>query len=199
MPTGTRQDWAEALERLEQGDRLALLRLTRLLNGFLSRWNAYDFQDEWEDLIQEVLVAALRAQSEGRIRERAHTYGFLKTVARNKFVDRLKAKLRSPADGSLPWEEIVEGELDPGNDGVDPTLSADLREGLERLDDKHRASIIAVYVNGQTHDEAVAATGIPLGSLRRYLREGLASLELSLSAQFGRAGPASSTNSEPDQ
>ena len=55
------EDWAQVLERLLDGDRLALLQLTRLLNSFLGRWNAYDFRDEWDDLIQEVILAAATA------------------------------------------------------------------------------------------------------------------------------------------
>lgn len=53
-----RVDWAAVLERLLAGDRLALLQLSRLVNGFLARWNADDFRDEWDDVIQEVVLAA---------------------------------------------------------------------------------------------------------------------------------------------
>jgi hypothetical protein len=37
-----------------------------------------------------------------------------------------------------------------------------------------------VYVEGNTYSEAAAATGIPLGSLKRHLREGLATLRTGL-------------------
>ncbi len=174
------------LDRLAEGDRTALLKLSRLVNSFFTRWNAYDFRDEWEDLIQEVLVAALQAHREDRIRERAHVYGFLKTVARNKFVDRLKREMRVSTDRRLPWEEFVDGELAPQEDPRQDELSADLTDALEALEERRRRAVLAVYVEGKTHAEAVEATGIPLGSLRRYLREGL--------AQLGRAlatGPAS--------
>lgn len=186
MSERPREDWAELLDRLAEGDRRALLRLTRLVNGFFSRWNAYDFRDDWDDLIQEVLIAALRAQREGRIRERAHVYGFLKTVARNKFVDRLKSQLRSPADKALAWEEIVDGDLEPGADeGPGPELTRDLHQALERLEERRRLAVVAVYVEGKTHPEAVEATGIPMGSLRRYLREGLAELRRVLAPGAG--------------
>ncbi len=185
--TKPREDWAAHLEQLEAGDRRSLLKLTRLINGFLSRWNAYDFREDWEDLIQEVLMAAVRAQSEGRIRERRHTYGFLKTVARNKFVDRLKGQMRSPADKSLPWEEVIEAESEQARNDTPPELRRDLEQALERLEERRRISVLAVHVEGQTLQEAADSTGIPLGSLRRYLREGLAELQTALSRPSTRA------------
>ena len=39
------------MERLLEGDPVALARVTRLINGFLARWNAYHFRDEWDDLM----------------------------------------------------------------------------------------------------------------------------------------------------
>jgi DNA-directed RNA polymerase specialized sigma24 family protein len=36
--------------------------------------------------------------------------------------------------------------------------------------------VTAVYVGGMTYEEAARATGIPLGTLKRYLRDGLAQL-----------------------
>jgi len=175
-----REDWAGHLERLGEGDRRSLLKLTRLINSFFARWNAYDFRDDWEDLIQEVLLAALRAQREGRIRDQAHTYGFLKTVARNKFVDRLKGHLRSPADKSIPWEDVMEGAEEASASEAPTWLRQDLEEALGALEDRRRRCVLAVYVEGKTHDEAVRSTGVPLGSLRRYLREGLAELKSAL-------------------
>lgn len=180
MAERRREDWAAALEQLGEGDRRSLLKLTRLINGFFVRWNAYDFRDDWEDLVQEVLIAGLRAQRAGRIRQRAHVYGFLKTVARNKFVDRLKRELRAPASESLPWEEAVDGELDPRPKEADPGRARDVRAAVEALEERRRRAVLAVYVEGRTHEEAVEATGIPLGSLRRYLREGLAELRRAL-------------------
>lgn len=187
MGGGAREDWAMQLERLANGDRQALIRLTRLVGGFLSRWNAYDFRDDWDDLIQDVLIAAVEAHRQGRIEQPGHVFGFLKTIARNKFVDRLKRKLRVDANGSIPWESVVDGPLDPGDDAPEPEIGPDVAAALAGLDSRHRSAIVAVYVEGRTQPEAAASTGIPLGSLRRYLREGLAQLGRSL-APHGEGG-----------
>lgn len=176
------EDWGRVLEGLIEGDRLALAKLTRLVASFLARWNAYDFHDEWDDLIQEVLLAAATALRDGKIRDRRAVVAYLKSTARFKFADRLKAHLRRAEDDHLPWEDVV-GELaESSADGWDPGASSDLLAALENLPDERRRAVIAVYLEGCTYDEAAAATGIPLGSLKRYLRDGLADLREALDA-----------------
>src|SRR5262245_57988166 len=172
------EDWAAVVERLCAGDRAALLQLTRLINSFLARWNAYDFRDDWEDLIQEVVLATATALRDGKLRERGAVFGYLRTTARFKFVDRLKRHLRAHEAESLAWEGELES-LEPAEDG-DPALRRDLSQALAALPEKQRAAIVAVHVRGQTYDEAAAETAIPLGSLKRHLREGLAVLRAAL-------------------
>jgi len=174
------EDWAVVLERLCAGDRAALLQLTRLVNSFLARWSAYDFRDDWEDLIQEVALAAATALREGRLRERGAAFGYLRTTARFKFVDRLKRRLRVREDERLPWEEIGVAVAAEESGAPDLALRRDLADALEALPEKQRAAVVAVHVRGQTYDEAAAQTEIPLGSLKRHLRDGLAALRAAL-------------------
>jgi len=170
-------DWAHAIERLQVGDRLALYELTRFITGFLIRWNAFDFRDDWDDLIQEVLIATVRALQEGRIRDRTAVGGYLKSTARFQFVDRLKSKLRLPPDTTLAWEERLEVEAAPV---TEPGLSRDLEMALGQLDAGKRAAVLAVYVEGKTYDEAAEELGKPLGTLKRDLRIGLGQLKHAL-------------------
>ena len=176
-------DWLAALERLIEGDRLALVELSRLVNGFLARWNAYDFRDEWDDLIQEVLMAAVKALREGKLREPQAIVGYLRTTARFKFVDRLRRHLRCNEDETLPWEDVVEQE-EGSVEADDPELQQDLRASLERLPEKKRLAVVGVYLEGGTYDEVAERTGIPLGTLKRYLRDGLAQLRGDLGHLF---------------
>jgi len=186
-PGGKRggEDWAAVLERLLEGDRTALLQLTRLINSFLARWNAYDFRDEWDDLIQEVVLAAATGVRDGKLRERGAAFGYLRTTARFKFVDRLKRHLRLAEDASLPWEEVVLAGLEPSVEAPDPGARRDLRTALELLPAKQRDAVVAIYIRGETYDEAAAATGTPLGSLKRHVRDGLAALRAALETAAG--------------
>jgi len=171
------EDWYAVLEALQEGDALALARLTRLINGFLGRWNAYDFRSDWDDLLQEVILAAAVAMREGRIRDRRAVVGYLRSTARFKFVDRLRVHMRAREDQTLPWEDVVgSDELTTATEPSAVGLSQDVQAALERLSEKRRVVVLGVHLQGKTYNEVAEETGIPLGSLKRYLREGLAQL-----------------------
>lgn len=172
------EDWARLLEQLRDGDRMALAKLTRLVNSFLARAGAYDFRDEWDDVLQEVLTAALAALEDGTLRDRAATVAFLKTTTRFKFIDRLKAQTRQRGKNTLPWEEVVEERL--AEPSVAPEMRHDLRRALAALPENQRDAVTEIHMRGLTYEEAAAATLIPLGSLKRHLRDGLARLRAEL-------------------
>ncbi len=180
MQTGSgrsEEDWYAVLEALQEGDSLALAKLTRLVNSFLARWNAYDFRSDWDDLLQEVIIASAVALREGRIRDRRAVVGYLRSTARFKFVDRLRVHMRIKEDQTLPWEDVVgSDELSTANTMAPEGLSQDVRGALERLSENRRVAVLAVYLEGKTYSAVAEETGIPLGSLKRYLREGIAQL-----------------------
>jgi len=176
------EDWYAVLEALQAGDSLALARLTRLVNGFLASWNAYDFRSDWDDLLQEVIIAAAMALREGRIRDRRAVVGYLRTTARFKFVDRLRVHMRVKEDQTLPWEDVVgSDELSTSSTMAPEGLSQDVRQAVDRLSEKRRVAVLGVYLEGKTYNAVSEETGIPLGSLKRYLREGLEQLREQLS------------------
>ncbi|HIF96461.1 MAG TPA: RNA polymerase sigma factor [Myxococcales bacterium] len=182
------EDWYAVLEALQDGDALALARLTRLVNGFLAGWNAYDFRSDWDDLLQEVIIASALALREGRIRDRRAVVGYLRTTARFKFVDRLRIHLRVKEDQTLPWEDVVgSDELSTASTMAPEGLSQDVRNAVERLSEKRRVAVLGVYLEGKTYNVVSEESGIPLGSLKRYLREGIAQLRQEL-ADFIESG-----------
>jgi RNA polymerase sigma-70 factor (ECF subfamily) len=168
-------DWMAVVERLVAGDEQAFLTVARLVNGFLTHWRAYDFRDEWDDLIQEVVMATIAAARAGRLRDALAVPGYVRAVTRNKLADHLRARLRLGVDAVLPWDErIGAGALDVG--GGSPELQADLAAALGELPEKKRSAVCAVYLEGKTYEQASRDVGIPLGTLKRYLRDGLAQL-----------------------
>jgi RNA polymerase sigma-70 factor (ECF subfamily) len=186
MPSAV-TDWADVMERLMRGDRLALLEVSRLLSGFLRRWNAYDFRDEWDDLIQEAVLATASALAEGRIRDRAAVVGYLKSTARFKLADRLKRHLRCQEDDHLSWDDMVGDALEADAVGEpDDHAHADLEEALGQLDPVKRQAVLAVYAEGMTYEEAAARTGLPLGTLKRHLRDSLGHLRRTMLRRIGK-------------
>ena len=169
-------DWAAVMDRVLDEDPIALAQVGRLVNGFLARWRAYDFRPDWDDVIQEAVTAAALALREGRVRERGAIYGYLRSVARYQFSHRLKRHVNCREKDALPWDEASETLQGAQTGGLVPEMRQDLRRAIGALPEKTREAIVAVYLAGQTYEEAARQTGIPLGSLKRYLREGLACL-----------------------
>ena len=166
------QDWAVILGRVLQGDRLALVGVAKLVNSFLARWNAYQFREEWDDITQEVVTAAAIALRDGKLRDPSAALGFLYSTARFKYVSRLRIQLRLEEREALAWSDAIErGENRPPEG-----QRHELQRALERVPEKTRRALVAVYVDGQTYEEAARETGIPLGTLKRCLRDGLAQL-----------------------
>ena len=171
-----REDWAAVIDRLLEGDQLACLQISRLVTGFLVRWRAYDFRDDWPDLVQEVLLVVITVAREGKIRNREASFGYIRTVAHHKFVDRLRRHLGRPEDQSLPWGDVIQAEGFEAQSKGSPEGSLDLRLALEKLPEQKRAIIRSVYGEGKTYEQVAQETGTPLGTLKRYLGASLAEL-----------------------
>ncbi len=171
-----REDWAAVIDRLLEGDQLACLQISRLVTGFLVGWRAYDFRDDWPDLVQEVLLVVITVAREGKIRNREASFGYIRTVAHHKFVDRLRRHLGRPEDQSLPWGDVIQAEGFEAQRRGSPEGSLDLRLAMEKLPEQKRAIIRSVYGEGKTYEQVAQETGTPLGTLKRYLGASLAEL-----------------------
>ena len=163
------EDWADVAERLLAGDQAAALKLSRLIASFLVRGRAYDFRDEWPDLVHEVLLAVIAGLQKGSVRSPKSLVGYVAAITRHKLTDRLRALGRQEG-ADLAWASDTV-PLDPAVERV-----VEVRLLLEKLPEKHRTVVAAVYGHGRTYEEVARETGIPLGTVKRYLREGLATL-----------------------
>jgi DNA-directed RNA polymerase specialized sigma24 family protein len=149
MP-GPAKDWMAILARLEQGDRRAFLEVNRLVTGCLTSLRAYDFQDEWDDLRQEVVLAVLASARAGRLREPQAFVGYVKVITRNKLMDRLARHIDGHEKDRLPWDDATAAAVavDPA---ADPDAQADasaLRAALDELPPTSAASSTASTARG---------------------------------------------------
>ena len=177
--SGLYDDWAAVMEDLLHGDpdakRLAFLKLNRLISYFLAMLQAWDHRDQWEDVRQTVLMKLIGSFCRGHLRESRAFIAYVRTITRNEFYDFLKAKSRSTAD-------------DAPDVGKEESRDADailaVRSAIDQLPADQRRAIQAVYIEGRTYQDAAESTGIPLGSLKRYLRLGLGRLQTQLAGVF---------------
>lgn len=182
--TAPREDWATLVDRLLEGDEVACLKLSRLITGFLASWRAYDFRDDWQDLVQEVLMAVIVAAREGRIRDRRTVVGYVRTIAHRRFVDRLRRHLRHREDQTLEWADATErGDVDLPSQAAQDDLVVGVRLSLEKLPEPKRQVVYGVYGEGKTYAQVARETRIPLGTVKRYLKEALAVLRREYEAE----------------
>jgi RNA polymerase sigma-70 factor (ECF subfamily) len=171
-------DWFEVVAKLEAGDDAALLRLTDLVATLLARIGAYRSEEGMEDLIQEVSLALVQSVRRGAIAERDRFLAYAWSVARNRWINHLKARSRRrPGEPDIDPEELSAGDLAPGagpeTEGRDPGMRIDLERALTALPDEERQVIEAVYLRGQSYAEAAQALGLALGTLKRRQSSGL--------------------------
>lgn len=176
-------NWLDVLARLLEGDRLAFLELGRLVTAFLVRLRVYDLRDEWEDLRQEVVLAMVAAARAGRLREPGAIVGFVRAVTRNKVADRLGARYRTHEMQAQPWQDLADELVDTsGRDAEDAVRAAALWDAVEALPSEQRAAVRGVYLEGKTYEAVSAETGIPLGTMKRRLRDALVALRARFAA-----------------
>lgn len=164
-------------QRLLAGDRLAFLELNRIVTGVLAQLRAYDFQQEWDDLRQEVAMAVIANARRGRLRDPQAFVGYVRIITRNKFMDRLKARLRRREREVLPWDEATaRARVAPEAEAVARQRVREVWAEVRRLPEPQRALVEGVYRQGKTYQEMSDESGIPLGTLKRHLGQALAAL-----------------------
>ena len=104
----------------------------------------------------------------GRLRDPKAFVGYVRIITRNKFVDRLKQRLRHHEKDRLPWDDASQEAVAPSGEERDEELWSVVRG----LPEEQRLVIEGVYLEGKTYQEVSDDTGIPLGTMKRRLREG---------------------------
>ena len=176
-------DWSAVLERLLEGDRVAFAKFNRLVSGFLAELRAWDFRDEWEDLRQEVLLATVANARAGRLRDAQAFVGYVRIITRNKFVDRLKRRLRTKERESLPGDDETARAAAARPAGTGPL--GDAWAAARQLSAEEQRILERISVEGKTYREASEELGIPLGTLKRRLTASLAALRQRLAPEAG--------------
>ena len=176
-----RERLAGLLARVAAGDQRSLADLydltSPILYGLLMRMLR---RPEWaQEALQDSYL---------RVWQRAETYdaakgepiGWLIGVARYRALDLL----RSRRDGDVEMPDPIRPEAaDLASLETSPEDRAVESEGLERLmrcmrglTEVQRKSVLLAYYEGYSHTELALAMGAPLGTVKAWIRRGLARL-----------------------
>ncbi|HEX8668704.1 MAG TPA: sigma-70 family RNA polymerase sigma factor [Allosphingosinicella sp.] len=172
-----RRRLAGTLEAVAGGSQAAMAELYRLTSAKLYGISLRLLRDEGEaqDVLQETYVTVWR-KAGAFDAARASPITWLAVLARNKAIDRLRG--RRPA--------AVE-TLDAANDVADEQPSAlDLLERdedkariagcLAELEANQRDAIRSAFFDGASYPALAEREGVPLGTMKSWIRRGLARL-----------------------
>lgn len=135
---------------------------------------------EAEDALQDVYVSL--TQAAGRYDpDRASPLAWLATFARNRAIDRLRRSKRlteaAPIEAAAAIPDaapLADAVLSAGQD------RARVHSCLEALDDPARSAIRTAFFDGVTYAEIAERQAQPLGTVKSWVRRGLAKLKACL-------------------
>ena len=162
------------------GDAEAFERLYRLTSAKLFGLCLYMLKDREEasDVLQECFVSVWRsAGTFDGTRARAMTW--LSTIARNRAIDRLRARRAVEGDDDL-IASIVDDAPGPEDDAIRSDRLRRLWACIDGLGEKLRVLLVGCYFGGQTLPEIARDEGIPLGTAKSRMRLALARLKTCL-------------------
>lgn len=176
-PALARARLSEALLRTGAEDRAAFQDVYRLTSAKLFGicLRICGERSSAEDVLHEVYLTIWKragAYEPGR----ASPISWLATIARNRAIDWVRARSVRP---SHPVEEAA-AVPDDSPDQVTliqrDQASQRLHDCLDALDDNQRDSIRTAFFDGVTYAELAERKGVPLGTMKSWVRRGLLQL-----------------------
>jgi RNA polymerase sigma-70 factor (ECF subfamily) len=130
-----------------------------------------------EDALQDVFVQVWNraAQFEST---RGSAWGWLVAIARYRAIDMRRRESRGAAT-ALPGENDIAIDEEPQDElmALGDRATAALAHCLGALQPRQRECIVLAYQGGLTHAEVASEVGEPLGSVKSWIRRGLAALK----------------------
>ena len=169
---------SQALGRTADGDRAALREVydmasAKLLGVILP---IIRDRDRAEDVLQDVFLKVWHRA--GRYDStKASPITWLCAIARNAAIDAVRREGRNPEVEGATYPEVE----DDAPHAEEALCNAEDRERLQRclqaLQEDHRTSIRMAYFRGFTYSELAEKMKVPLGTMKSWIRRGLASLK----------------------
>ena len=134
---------------------------------------------EAEDVLQEVYVTIWRKAAEFDP-ARASAITWTATIARNRAIDRIRARASRPA-APLETAPDVADEAPAADQMLDTVRAAGtVQAALAQLDPRHAHVIRSCYFEGLTYEALSAREGLPVGTLKSWVRRGLIRMRAAL-------------------
>ena len=124
-----------------------------------------------QDVVQESFVKIWK-KSDSYDSSKAKLFTWLFRITRNTAIDKLRS-VRTKTDKEIQID--VSDVYNLGVDSIKPEFM-DVRENLEKIEDKYQIVLDALFFQGMTQQEASDELEIPLGTIKSRLKIGLREL-----------------------
>jgi len=167
------------LRRIVQRDQSALSELYDRYSSLIYTMvlRIVKASDEAEDVLQELFMqiwdkAAMFSESKGSV------YTWIVTIARRKAIDRLRSKDSLRKGVSAEEEHIMNipdaaYQTNPMHAAISAEYEKLMRSSLAALSQEQRAVIELSYFDGYTQVQISEKLGVPLGTVKTRMRQGM--------------------------
>ncbi|PZX16244.1 RNA polymerase sigma-70 factor (ECF subfamily) [Palleronia aestuarii] len=172
----TPDDIERLIHRVSLGDRGAFLALydatSAKLFGICLR--VLKNRADAEEALQESFVKVWR--NAGRYAANGLSpMTWLITIARNTAIDRLRSRRSDTASGDVPWDLPDQG-AGPEDVAIASSEARRINDCLEELDKDRAQAVRGAYLDGLSYKELAERHGVPLNTMRTWLRRSLQAL-----------------------
>jgi RNA polymerase sigma-70 factor, ECF subfamily len=167
------------LGRCAQRDERALQELYQLISGQLLGvlMRILRRRAVAEEALQEVMVKIWQ-RADQYVAYRGRAMAWITAIARYRAIDLLRRQQAATPIDDAPAEALVDITA---SDFVDSTSSARMRKALNdcfsKLTAEQRRCLELAYVDGYSQDQIAGEIDSPLGTVKSWIRRGLASLK----------------------
>ena len=177
-PLSATDPLAELMSRIADGDRAALRQLYQATSAKLFGvcLRILSNRDESEDVLQEVYITIWRRADRFEA-SRASVMTWISTIARNRAIDRLRA--RGPLAYAEQVEELEIADQAPRAEALlEAAQSGEaLGKCLSELDNRTETVIRTAFFEGLTYEALAVRMDTPLGTVKSWIRRGLMKLK----------------------
>ncbi|MEO6967905.1 MAG: sigma-70 family RNA polymerase sigma factor [Rhodanobacteraceae bacterium] len=174
------EDLTRILRAVADGDRNAFAELYRRTSSKLFGvcLRMLHERGDAEDVLQEVFTAVWRrAGSFDAARAGAMTW--LITMTRNRAIDRLRQRREAPLDEATE-RELVDDQPTPAANTETSQQRRRLERCLDTLDPQQKTAVRAAFFAGLTYNELATRSGVPLATMKSWIRRSLIRLRACL-------------------
>jgi len=132
-----------------------------------------------EEVAQEVFLAIWRGARDFDP-ARGSARSWILSLAHHKSVDAVRRQRLRTAE---PLSDTMIADTDVARDALRVAAGAEVKQALASLSDAQREAIVFAYYGGYTQQEIAKRLGVPLGTVKTRMRDGMLRLRTALEPQ----------------